>query len=79
MDFNDLTEEQKAKARECKTPEELLKLAAEEDLELSDEQLEAIAGGNDTSAWEDMTGCTGLGDVPCPDACAGRSMPGDGM
>ena len=76
MKFDDLTEELKAKARECKTPEELVKLAMEEDLDLSDEQLEAISGG---TAWESVTGCDGLGDVPCPEACAGRSMPGDGM
>ena len=60
MEFENLTEEQKAKARECKTAEELVKLAAEEDLDLSDEQLEAVAGGridwadcddNDCSSW----------------------------
>lgn len=45
MEFNDLTEEQKAKAREAKTPEEVLALAKEEGIDLSDEQLEAISGG----------------------------------
>ena len=47
MDFNELTEEQKAKLRECKTPEEILALAREEDYELSDEQLEGVVGGWD--------------------------------
>ena len=45
MDFKDLTEEQKAKARACKTPEELLALAKEEGYELSDEELDAVSGG----------------------------------
>ena len=47
MDFKDLTEEQKAKVRACKTPEELVQLAMEENVELSDDQLEEISGG----AW----------------------------
>ena len=46
MNFEDLTEEQKAKAQACKTPEELAALAREEGVELSDEQLEAISGGS---------------------------------
>ena len=53
MDFKDLTEEQKAKVRACKTPEELVQLAMEENVELSDDQLEEISGG----AWE-FSPCT---------------------
>lgn len=45
MDFEDLTPEQQAKARACKTPEDLLALAREEGLELSDEELENMSGG----------------------------------
>lgn len=45
MNFNDLTNEQKAKARTCNTPEELNALANEEGNDLSDEQLEGISGG----------------------------------
>ena len=44
-----LTEEQIAKVKACKSQEELLKLAKEEGVELSDEQLTAVSGG----------GCTG--------------------
>ena len=63
MKFDDLTEEQKAKARECNTPEDLMKLAAEEDLDLTDEQLEAISGGR--TAWEDINDCDNYGfDTP---------------
>ena len=45
MNFEDLTEEQKKKVRECKTSEDLLALAKEEGYELSDEELESVAGG----------------------------------
>ena len=40
-----LTKEQINKARKCKTNEELLALAKEEGVALSDEQLEAVSGG----------------------------------
>lgn len=45
MNFDDLTDEQKAKARECATPEDVLALAAHEGYELSDSELEAVSGG----------------------------------
>ena len=41
----DLTPEQQEKARECKTKEELIKLAADEDIEIPMEALESVAGG----------------------------------
>ena len=41
-----LTEEQIAKVKACKNQEELLTLAKEEGIELTDEQLEAVSGGN---------------------------------
>ena len=40
-----LTEEQIAKVKACKTTEELLALAKAEGVELTDEQLNAVAGG----------------------------------
>ena len=40
-----LTEEQIAKVKACNSHEELLALAEEEDVKLTDEQLEAINGG----------------------------------
>ena len=43
--FNDLTPEQLGKARACKTSEDLAELAKSEGVELTDEQLDAIAGG----------------------------------
>lgn len=45
MNFDELTDEQKAKAKAAKTPEQILALAEEEGLELSDEELEAVSGG----------------------------------
>ncbi len=43
--WDSLTDEQKEKAKECKTADELLKLAGEEGIELPDEALDAAAGG----------------------------------
>jgi hypothetical protein len=40
-----LTEQQISKVRSCKNPSEILALAKEEGVELTDEQLEAINGG----------------------------------
>ena len=40
-----LSEEQIAKVKACKSQEELLKIAKEEGIELTDEQLQAINGG----------------------------------
>ena len=45
MEFNELSAEQKAKAKACKTPEDVLALAKEEGYELSDEELDAVSGG----------------------------------
>ena len=40
-----LTDEQIAKVKACKNQEELLELAKEENIDLTDEQLEAVSGG----------------------------------
>lgn len=52
MNFNDLTDEQKIKARACKTPEDMLALAKEEGYELSDGELEVISGG---ASWDNCS------------------------
>ena len=44
-----LTDEQIAKVKACKNQEEVLKVAKEEGIELTDEQLEAVSGGACTS------------------------------
>lgn len=53
MHINDLTPELREKAVACKTPEELIALAKDEGMELTDDQLDAIAGG----AWNCWTDC----------------------
>ena len=45
--LNILTDEQKKKVEATQTPEELLALAKETGYELSPEQLEAVAGGDE--------------------------------
>ena len=44
-----LTDEQKEKAKACQTLEELVAFAGKEGLELPDEVLNAVAGGEDDS------------------------------
>ncbi len=43
--WDSLTEAQKEKAKACESPAQLMKLAAEEGVELPDEMLDAVAGG----------------------------------
>ena len=45
MKLYELSEELQAKVKACQTPEEMLAVAKEEGYELSEEQLDAIAGG----------------------------------
>lgn len=59
MNFDDVTEEQMAKAKACKTSEELIALAEAEGVVLTDEQLDAVSGGwgspcNDHEFMTDM-------------------------
>ena len=61
MNFEDLTPEQKEKALNCKSPDEILALAKESGYELSDDELAGISGG-----WGDPN-CTELG--VCNDYC----------
>ena len=49
-----LTNEQIAKVKACKNHEELLALAKEEDIELTEEQLSAISGGGACSVVSDV-------------------------
>jgi hypothetical protein len=45
MNYEDLSDELKEKAKACKTPEDLLALAKSEGVELGDADLASIAGG----------------------------------
>lgn len=53
MESNNLTTDQKAKLRECKSTDEFEALAKDEGMELSDDQLEAVSGGFDPLTDED--------------------------
>ena len=44
--YDNLSDELKEKAKACKTMDELTALAAKEGIELPDEVLEGVAGGN---------------------------------
>ena len=43
--FNSLTDEQKEKAKACKTVDEFKEFVEKEGIELTDEMLDAVAGG----------------------------------
>ena len=45
MEYKDLTAEQQERARACKSTEELVALAQEEGIDLTDDQPEAVSGG----------------------------------
>ena len=50
MEFSVLSEEQRAKLKACTSSEEIIALAQEEGIELTEEQLDVIAGGG---IWSD--------------------------
>ena len=62
MNFDDLTPEQQAKAKACKSVEEILALAKEEGYDLSDAELETVAGGGSWICKEHV--CSWY--EPCP-------------
>ena len=69
MSFENVPDSIRKRAEACKTPEELLALAAEEGYELTDEELNAINGGVLFSdcTWDDCNEancklCKGLCD-----------------
>lgn len=55
-----LSDETKQKMRACETPEDFMALAEEEGVELTDDQLEAVAGGGfhcgSFNGWECTSG-----------------------
>ena len=54
MDYRDLTPEQMEKAKACTTSAELIALAQSEGVELTDDQLDTVAGGG---SWDLPEGC----------------------
>ena len=62
--IKDLSPEQQKKAKACKTKEELIQLAAEEDVEIPMEALENVAGGCGTIEFYCKScGSTNIEDV----------------
>lgn len=51
MGIENLTDEQKARAKECKSVEELVEFLGAENIDLSDDDLEAVAGGGGDIAY----------------------------
>jgi len=68
MEFENISPELKAKAMACKTPEELLALAREAGVELSDEQLSAVSGGGWRCEEQDWSS-------GCPHYCTKDTCP----
>ena len=54
MEPNELTEEQKAKARACSTAEELVELAKSQGIDLTEEQMKGLSGGG----YSDWISCS---------------------
>lgn len=54
-----LNDEQIAKVKACKNQEEILKLAKEEGIELTDDQLEAVSGGFCSTSTRKCPKCGG--------------------
>ena len=71
-----LSKEQITKVKACKNQEELLALAKEEGIELTDEQLEVISGGGACSIISDIGDYLNTED--CPECgCNDVEMDGD--
>ena len=67
-----LTEEQIAKVKQCKNHEELLTLAKQEGIELTDEQLQTISGGGACSVISDVG--DKINPFDCPKCGANRPI-----
>ena len=59
--YDSLTDEQKEKAKQCKTMDELTAFAAREGVELPNEVLDAVAGGGPMLCDGDFYSCGEVG------------------
>ena len=62
MEFSGLSEEKKDLIANCDTAEEVFDLLKQEGVELTDEQLESVAGGHETS-WTGSAICPRCGST----------------
>ena len=69
MNYDDLNPELIEKAKACTSAAELVALAKSEGIELSDDELEAVAGGDRSSTWDALVDCDGQACIGynCPD------------
>lgn len=67
MSFDNINPEILAKAKDCKSPEEMLALAKEAGYVLTDEELDAVSGGVDDPENSDW--CSSYCGDRCPDLC----------
>ena len=58
--YENLTDEQKAKVKDCKTMDEFMALAGEWGIDLPDDVLDAVAGGKDI--WPGLLSIRALQD-----------------
>ena len=63
--YSTLSEDAKNKIKACKTEEEMMKVLAEEKIELVPELLESVNGGS-----TDQCACFGDYGIPCGSHCA---------
>ncbi len=75
--LDNLTDEQKELVRQCKTPQDFQKMLKGGMFELSDEQLELVAGGD--LSWDKMFGCTCHTKTGTPSLCPGLCGPLKGI
>lgn len=68
MNLEDLTPDLRSKVIACKTPDELLALAEEEGYDLSDEELDGVAGG-----WNLVDEVVDRAVPECPE-CSSREV-----
>lgn len=74
MEFKDLSPDQREKVEACKNPEEILALAKEEGYELSESELDQVAGGGWSSYETTCPECkkvilvssSGSQEITCP-------------
>ncbi|MBQ9458626.1 MAG: hypothetical protein IJU66_01675 [Oscillospiraceae bacterium] len=64
--WDSLTDEQREKAKECKSMDELMRLAGKLGVELPDEMLEGVAGGWFHFGWGGDSGGYNSGTLVCP-------------
>ena len=67
MNYEDLTPEQQARVKDCETLEEILAVAKNECIELTDEEVESIAGG----------GWAGSGEKSACPKCGSKALEND--